>query len=75
MIATAHDTLDPKPLIVTKDVAARMLSIDPRTLQRWTTPNGSLPCIRFGTGKKPLLRYRVADLEAFIAQHQEGIAP
>lgn len=44
--------------------AASMLGISPRTL--WTLTNsGEIPCVRYGTNGRSI-RYRVADLEAFL---------
>lgn len=50
-------------VLVTREVAARRLSISERTL--WTLTNsGAIPSIRLGTRA---VRYRVADLDAWVA--------
>lgn len=66
MIAPA-EIFEPK-LLVNSDAAADMLSISVRTLARITEPHGTLRAVRIGSAKKPILRYRVADLEAWIEQ-------
>lgn len=65
MIAAVKEAFEPK-LLLTKEAAALALSVNGRTLQRLTA-RGEIRCVRIGCGKKPLLRYRLTDLEAFCA--------
>ena len=71
MIAPAN-TVDAPRLLVTSEEAAELLSVSPRTLARLTVPHGSLPALRIGTGRRPIVRYRVADLEQWIAEGLES---
>ena len=64
MIATTQPT--EAKLLVDGETAAELLSVSRRTLARLTAPHGALPCLRIGTGKRRLLRYRVADLTDWI---------
>jgi hypothetical protein len=51
------------PILVNEVCAAQMLAISPRSL--WTLrDNGAIPYVRIHSS----IRYRVADLEAFVAQ-------
>ncbi len=50
------------PLLVDEDKAAAMLSVSPRTLQRWRLVGRGPAFCRIG-GRR---LYRIADLEAFI---------
>lgn len=70
MIATASSPQPPR-LLVTQEEASAMLSVGVRTVQRWTA-DGSLPCVRVGAGRRRLLRYAVADLEAFCNGLRQG---
>lgn len=58
----------PAQLLLTTQEAARLLSVSPRTLARLTS-DGRIQPIRVGR----LVRYAVADLEAFIARQRRGI--
>jgi excisionase family DNA binding protein len=54
------------PLLIDEREAARLLGIALRTL--WGLRKaGCIPCVRIGRA----VRYRVADLQAFIDQHRE----
>jgi predicted DNA-binding transcriptional regulator AlpA len=46
--------------------AAEMLGISERTLFAYSAPRGSIPCIRFGSGKRKSVRYPMAELEAWL---------
>lgn len=59
-------------LLVDCEVASRMLAISTRSLSRLTVPHGSLRCLRIGNGKRPLLRYAVADLQSWIEAERNG---
>lgn len=51
------------PILVTEASAAQMLAISPRSL--WTLRNtGTIPYVRIHSS----IRYRVVDLEAYVAQ-------
>lgn len=67
MIAAAK-SFEPK-LLVNSETAAEMLSVSSRTLSRLTEPHGTLRAVRIGGGRKPILRYRITDLEDFIRDH------
>jgi predicted DNA-binding transcriptional regulator AlpA len=69
MIAPAHDTIE--PILLTPRDAAAALAVSERTLWSLSSPRGKLPTVRIGRA----VRYRVADLESFVAQHQEGGQP
>jgi excisionase family DNA binding protein len=62
MIASAKQP----SLLWTAGEAAEALNISERTLSRITAPHGTLRAIRFGGGKRPILRYRIADVEAWL---------
>jgi hypothetical protein len=51
---------------------ADALGVSTRQLARLTVPHGDLPALRIGTGPRRLLRYRVADVEAWIDRHVEA---
>lgn len=71
MIAPSREPITPA-LLVNSEAACEMLSISRATLARITTPHGALPAIRIGTGPRPLLRYRVSDLEAWVDDNCTG---
>ncbi len=63
-MATATLTLPSAPLL-TRDEAAAILQVSPQTLANWaTTGRGGLPFVRLS---KRAVRYRVADVERFLA--------
>ncbi len=49
--------------------AANVLQISERTLWSFTTPRGSLPCVRIGKS----VRYDPADLKAWINSNKQTI--
>jgi hypothetical protein len=53
-----------RPLLVNGPTAARLLAVSGRTLFDLTEPRGLLPCLRIGRS----VRYRVIDLENFVAR-------
>src|SRR4051794_34981834 len=61
-----------EPLVMPSREAAEVLAVSERTLSRITYPHGDLPCLRIGTGRRPLLRYRMSDLQAWIDRHTQG---
>lgn len=69
---THNSTSRPEPLAVSAKVAARMLSISERSLFDLTSPRGPLVPVRIGNGRRKMLRFRVADLERFLAEHRTG---
>jgi hypothetical protein len=46
--------------------AARYLGIVPRTLRGWVKGKKFPPPLRLGNPRKPVLRYRVTDLQRFL---------
>jgi predicted site-specific integrase-resolvase len=48
-----------------------MLGISPRTLWEWTRV-GLVPCVRVGTGKRRIVLYPVADLQAWLTRRAEA---
>jgi hypothetical protein len=74
MIAPAKKTYE-APLLVDAETAARMLgNLSTRTLARLTVPHGPIRCLRIGTGKRPIVRYKIADLEKFIDEQAASVA-
>jgi predicted DNA-binding transcriptional regulator AlpA len=55
---------EPSPITVRAKRAASMLGVSERTLWSLTSPRGPIPCIRLADR---LVLYRVADLEAWVA--------
>ena len=62
---------DPNRLITSTD-AARLLCVAPETLANWRSAARypDLPYVRLGGGRA--VRYRLADVEAFVAKHTVG---
>jgi hypothetical protein len=56
------------PLALRPRDAARELGISPRTLWGLTAPRGPIRCVHIGPGQRRAVLYRVADLEAWLAQ-------
>lgn len=55
--------------LLTREEAAEYLGIRPQTLAKWAmTKKHKLPFVRVGK----LVRYRIEDLEKFIADNLEG---
>jgi predicted site-specific integrase-resolvase len=59
------------PLALRPRDAARMLGVSPRTLWGWTQA-GIVPCVRIGTGKRKIVLYSVADLQAWLTRQAEA---
>jgi hypothetical protein len=59
------------PLALRPCDAAEYLSISPRTLWEQTDPRGPIPCKRLGSGKRQIVLYPVADLQAWLSQRAE----
>lgn len=59
-------------LLLTRERAADVLAVSPRTLQRMSAPHGPIPVVSFGTGKRRIVRYRISDLEAFCDNCRTG---
>ena len=58
-------------LLTTNEVAA-LLALKPQTV-RDAVRRGELPCVRLWTGrKKSLIRFRRADIEAFVRDRTVG---
>ena len=60
----------PHPLLRVRDVAERLAV--PESTVRWWTRIGRLPHVRMGP-RTP--RYRVEDVEAFVAGRLDGVRP
>ena len=71
-LQTAPDDPDAPRLLLTSRDAARALSISERTLWGLTQPRGPIPVVRVGSR---LVRYAVADLEAWIAEQRQRGPP
>ena len=56
-----HALEQPKPLLVTKETAAKMLDISPRTIERFIE-KGSMPAVKVNAST----RIRPRDLEALV---------
>jgi len=64
-----HEPPPPKPLVVDSRTAARMLSVSERKLWAMAHEDDDrLPHVKFGR----LTRYRISDLEDWIAQRRQG---
>ena len=48
-----------------------MLGVSPRTLWQWTT-DGLVPHARVGTGKRKVVLYCSADLQAWLSRQTEA---
>ena len=55
-----------EPMLVDKDEAARLLGVSPRTIEAWAAAR-KIPSVKLGQGKRSPLRFRPADLRAWIA--------
>ena len=53
----------------TKELA-ELLEINPRTVQR-LSQHGDLKAHRLGSGKRPVLRFRREDIEAYLKKARE----
>ena len=60
--------------LLDKRQAAKLIGIHPRTLDLWQNQR-RIPFIKLGPGRRGLVRFRRADLEAFLQSHRvEAIA-
>jgi predicted site-specific integrase-resolvase len=66
-----NKNLNPSPLALRPKDAATMLRVSPRTLWAWTKA-GIVPCVRVGTGKRQVILYPVADLQAWLTRQAEN---
>ena len=66
-MAKKNATTCDAPLLVSRERAADLLGVSIRTLQRLTN-SGELPAVRFGTGGRKVVRYKVSDLETFCTK-------
>ena len=61
--------------LITETEAAKILGLSPRTLETWRlspdrAPGGRpLAYVRFGSARRAAVRYRPADVEAWISFH------
>ena len=55
------------PLSLRPREAAKALGISTRTLWGLTAPRGPIPCLRIGRGKRALVLYPVAGLQAWLS--------
>ncbi len=51
--------------------AAKALGISPRLLWQ-LTHDGHIPCVRVGSGKRRIVLYPVADLQAWLSRQAEA---
>jgi len=61
-----------EPLALRPVEAAKALGMSIRTLWDLTAPRGPIPCVRVGTGKRRLVLYDVAELQAWLRQQAEN---
>ncbi len=54
--------------LLTKSQAAQFIGIHERTLDLWQHDR-KIPYLKFGKGRRAMVRFRKADLENFIAAH------
>jgi predicted site-specific integrase-resolvase len=66
-----NKNLNPSPLALRPRDAAKMLGVSPRTLWGWTKDK-LVPCVRVGTGKRQVILYPVADLQAWLTRQAEN---
>jgi len=60
--------------LLDKHEAAKLIGIHERTLDLWQSQR-RIPFIKLGNGRRSLVRFRRADLEAFLQSHRvEAIA-
>ena len=52
--------------------AAKALGISTRTLWMLTAPRGPIPCLRIGRGRRPVVLYPVAGLQAWLGRPAEA---
>jgi predicted DNA-binding transcriptional regulator AlpA len=58
----------PSAALLTKGVVAALVAVTTRTIDRWTS-TGQFPApLRLGNGPKPRVRWRRADVEAWLEQ-------
>lgn len=69
MTRGASDRPEAPRLLLRLEEAARLLDISERNLWERTAPRGGVPCVRIGR----LVRYSVAELEAFVRAGGERI--
>ena len=62
------------PLALRPKDAARLLSLSPRTLWQLTR-DGAIPAARVGNGKRRLVLYAVADLQAWLSREAQKSVP
>jgi len=55
--------------LLDKNSAAKLIGIHPRTLDLWQNQR-RIPFIKLGAGRRALVRFRRADLEAFLETHR-----
>jgi excisionase family DNA binding protein len=55
--------------LLNKSQAAKLIGIHERTLDLWQNQR-RIPFIKLGTGRRGLVRFRRADLEAFLESHK-----
>jgi len=47
-----------------------MLKVDPETLERWRGKRQGPTWIKLGNGRRSPVRYRMADIQAFLSQNE-----
>mgnify|MGYP005852863719 FL=1 len=61
------------PLALRPREAAKALGISTRTLWGLTAPRGPIPCLRIGRGRRPIVLYPVAGLQAWLSRPAEAV--
>jgi excisionase family DNA binding protein len=55
--------------LLTKSQAAKLIGIHERTLDLWQSQR-KIPFIKLGNGRRAIVRFRRADLDAFLQSHR-----
>ena len=61
---------EPAPELLTPKQVADMLKVDPETLERWRGKRQGPTWIKLGNGRRSPVRYRMADIQAFLLQNE-----
>lgn len=56
----------PAPAVLDTNQAAAYLSVAKQTLENWRTLGQGPRYVRFGTGARAAIRYKIADLDQYI---------
>ena len=59
------------PSLINAQEAAQLLGVKPSTVHEWQR-FGYLPCVRYGRGKRQLVRFDIAELSRWIQEKAEA---